>query len=213
VALARAIAVEPQGLLLDEPLGALDLALRRQMQDELVRIQKSVGTTFVHVTHDQEEAMSIADRIVVMNKGRIEDMGPPSRIYLRPATLFAATFMGESNILAGEAAESAGECTWVGTILGRLPVPGHAPAKERVNLLARPEHIHIDAGAADGSISLGPATVAEAVFQGTHLKLRLNAGAQGNVPLIARAAADRVVAPGDRVEPHIRPQNLVLLRG
>ena len=86
VALARAIAVEPKVLLLDEPLGALDLALRRQMQEELVRIQKSVGTTFVHVTHDQEEAMSIADRIVVMNKGRIEDIGPPSRVYLRPAS-------------------------------------------------------------------------------------------------------------------------------
>ena len=121
VALARAIAVEPKVLLLDEPLGALDLALRRQMQEELVRIQKSVGTTFVHVTHDQEEAMSIADRIVVMNKGRIEDMGPPSRIYLRPATLFAATFMGESNILAGEVVEAAGECTWIRTAVWYPP--------------------------------------------------------------------------------------------
>jgi spermidine/putrescine transport system ATP-binding protein len=95
VALARAIAVEPKVLLLDEPLGALDLALRRQMQEELVRIQKRLGTTFVHVTHDQEEAMSIADRVVVMNRGRVEDVGPPSRVYLRPASLFTAAFMGE----------------------------------------------------------------------------------------------------------------------
>ena len=131
VAVARAIAVEPKVLLLDEPLGALDLALRRQMQEELVRIQKSVGTTFVHVTHDQEEAMSIADRIVVMNKGRIEDIGPPSRIYLRPATRFAATFMGESNILAGEAVEAAGECTWIKTAAGTLPVPCRAATGER----------------------------------------------------------------------------------
>ena len=97
VALARALAVEPEVLLLDEPLGALDLKLRRQMQDELKAIQRRVGTTFVHVTHDQEEAMAIADRIVVMNAGRIEDFGPPREVYLHPKTLFTASFMGEVN--------------------------------------------------------------------------------------------------------------------
>lgn len=213
VALARAIAVEPKVLLLDEPLGALDLSLRRQMQDELVRIQKSVGTTFVHVTHDQEEAMSIADRIVVMNKGRIEDMGPPSRIYLRPATLFAATFMGESNILAGEAVEAAGECTWVKTALGTLPVPGHAAVGEQVSVLARPEHVHVDSSADAGAIAFGRGTVTEAMFQGTHLRLRLNAGPQGAVPITARAAADQSVTVGDSLPLSVRSQNLVLLRG
>ncbi|MEX0697453.1 MAG: ABC transporter ATP-binding protein, partial [Dongiaceae bacterium] len=107
VALARAIAVAPAVLLLDEPLGALDLTLRRQMQGELVRIQKRLGTSFVHVTHDQEEAMSIADTIVLLNRGRIEDSGPPDRIYLRPASVFAATFMGDSNILAGRVVAAA----------------------------------------------------------------------------------------------------------
>ena len=102
VALARALAVEPDVLLLDEPLGALDLKLRRAMQDELKNIQRRVGTTFVHVTHDQEEAMAIADRIVVMNAGRIEDVGPPARIYRHPASLFAAEFMGEMNRFGGE---------------------------------------------------------------------------------------------------------------
>ncbi|MFN2332698.1 MAG: ABC transporter ATP-binding protein [Halomonas sp.] len=97
VALARALAVNPDVLLLDEPLGALDLKLRRSMQDELKAIQREVGTTFVHVTHDQEEAMAIADRIVVMNAGRIEDQGPPDRVYRRPCSLFAANFMGEVN--------------------------------------------------------------------------------------------------------------------
>ena len=87
VALARALVVEPAVLLLDEPLGALDLKLRRQMQDELKAIQKRVGTAFVHVTHDQEEAMAIGDVIVVMNEGAIEDVGPPERVYLQPATL------------------------------------------------------------------------------------------------------------------------------
>jgi spermidine/putrescine transport system ATP-binding protein len=97
VALARALVVEPQLLLLDEPLGALDMKLRRQMQDELKALQKRVGTAFVHVTHDQEEAMALADQIVVMNEGRIEDMGVPERVYAKPATRFAANFMGESS--------------------------------------------------------------------------------------------------------------------
>ena len=101
IALARALVVEPAVLLLDEPLGALDLKLRRQMQEELKAIQKRVGTTFVHVTHDQDEAMAIADTIVVMNEGRIEDQGPPERVYLRPKTRFAADFMGDSNFIDG----------------------------------------------------------------------------------------------------------------
>ncbi|MBE9552237.1 MAG: ABC transporter ATP-binding protein, partial [Proteobacteria bacterium] len=101
VALARALVVEPSVLLLDEPLGALDMKLRRQMQEELKAIQRKVGTTFVHVTHDQEEAMAIADRIVVMNNGFIEDMGEPERIYLRPASRFTANFMGENNLIEG----------------------------------------------------------------------------------------------------------------
>ena len=212
VALARAIAVEPKVLLLDEPLGALDLALRRQMQEELVRIQKSVGTTFVHVTHDQEEAMSIADRIVVMNKGRIEDIGPPSRIYLRPATRFAATFMGESNILAGEAVEAAGECTWIKTAVGIVPVPGRATMGERINVLIRPEHMQSGRGVDANAVSLGQAIVSEAVFQGTHLRLRLNAGSNGDVPILARTEADTAVTVGDRLNLAVRSQNLVLLR-
>ena len=99
VALARALIIEPAVLLLDEPLGALDLKLRRQMQDELKAIQRRVGAAFVHVTHDQEEAMALADHCVVMNRGRIEDEGPPERVYAKPATRFSATFMGESTVL------------------------------------------------------------------------------------------------------------------
>lgn len=97
VALARALAVDPDVLMLDEPLGALDLKLRQQMQKELKPIQRQVGTTFVHVTHDQEEAMAMADRIALMNAGRIVDAGTPESIYLRPASLFSAGFMGEIN--------------------------------------------------------------------------------------------------------------------
>ena len=103
VALARALIVEPSVLLLDEPLGALDLKLRRQMQDELKAIQKRVGTAFIHVTHDQEEAMALADHVVVMNNGRIEDQGTPEKVYAKPASIFSATFMGESTIADGYA--------------------------------------------------------------------------------------------------------------
>jgi len=99
VALARAIVNEPEVLLLDEPLGALDLQLRREMQIELKRIQSEVGITFIHVTHDQEEAMTMADTIAVMRAGRIEQLGAPSDLYDRPATPFVANFLGQSNLL------------------------------------------------------------------------------------------------------------------
>ena len=101
VAVARALINEPDVLLLDEPLGALDLKLRRQMQIELKRIQTEVGTTFVHVTHDQEEAMTMADTVAVMNAGRIEQMGHPADIYELPKTAFVANFLGQANLFAG----------------------------------------------------------------------------------------------------------------
>ncbi len=104
VALARAIVNNPRVLLLDEPLGALDLKLRKQMQLELKRIQNEVGITFVHVTHDQEEAMTMADTIAVMNGGRIEQLGSPAELYERPRTAFVAGFLGKSNLLDGTVA-------------------------------------------------------------------------------------------------------------
>ena len=102
VAVARALINEPDVLLLDEPLGALDLKLRRQMQIELKRIQVEVGTTFVHVTHDQEEAMTMADTIAVMNGGRVEQLGAPTQIYENPATAFVANFLGQCNLIPGQ---------------------------------------------------------------------------------------------------------------
>ncbi|MGB5987062.1 MAG: ABC transporter ATP-binding protein, partial [Desulfobacterales bacterium] len=139
VALARALVVAPQVLLLDEPLGALDLNLRRQMQAELLQIQKKVGTTFVHVTHDQEEAMSIADVIAVMNQGRLEDVGPPRRVYLKPASRFTATFMGDSNIVPGEVTENIESEMVIETPLGKLTLPGEMTPRTRVELSLRPE--------------------------------------------------------------------------
>ena len=149
VALARALAVEPDVLLLDEPLGALDLKLRRQMQDELKAIQRRVGTTFVHVTHDQEEAMAIADRIVVMNAGRIEHHGPPREVYLYPKTLFTASFMGEVNRIPVQGGRAP---------FGPVPVPDGT-------LLIRPEAIR-----PTGSLHIGLCKVEDAAFFGTHVR-------------------------------------------
>jgi spermidine/putrescine transport system ATP-binding protein len=109
VALARALVNRPDVLLLDEPLGALDLKLRRQMQIELKRIQQEVGLTFIHVTHDQEEAMTMADSIAVMNAGRLEQLGDPATLYEEPASTFVANFLGQSNMLTARVTGSAGD--------------------------------------------------------------------------------------------------------
>lgn len=174
VALARALAVEPDVLLLDEPLGALDLKLRRAMQDELKEIQRKVGTTFVHVTHDQEEAMAIADRIVVMNAGRIEDEGTPARVYRAPATLFAADFMGEMNHIPAQVTDAGAE-----TAFGALPSQGLRAG--RATACLRPEAI----STGEAGFALGPATVRDAAFFGTHCRAHVIPEAAPELVLIA----------------------------
>ncbi len=161
VALARALAVDPDVLLLDEPLGALDLKLRRQMQDELKTIQRKVGTTFVHVTHDQEEAMAIADRIVVMNHGKVEDFGVPEDIYLRPKTLFTANFMGDINRIPAELVS----------------------AQARVVHGVRPENVGLK-----GDIALGPARLESAAFFGTYHRCHFRSADDRSTPYVAHLA-------------------------
>jgi spermidine/putrescine transport system ATP-binding protein len=158
VALARALAVEPEVLLLDEPLGALDLKLRRAMQDELKAIQRRVGTTFVHVTHDQEEAMAIADRIVVMSAGRIEDVGPPRQVYLSPRSLFSAGFMGEINKIPLDGA-------W-------RPVPGPGV------LCIRPEAF------GEHGLDLGTGRVVDAAFFGAYVRVHVAPDAAPGMRLV-----------------------------
>ncbi|MFD6259738.1 ABC transporter ATP-binding protein [Micromonospora chalcea] len=145
VALARALINHPQVLLLDEPLGALDLKLRRQMQIELKRIQTEVGITFVHVTHDQEEAMTMADTVAVMNAGRIEQLGAPADIYEYPATAFVANFLGQSNLLAAEAGGRAADDVLVTAHGARFSVPaGRARLTDGPAFLGvRPEKLHL----------------------------------------------------------------------
>lgn len=201
VALARALAVEPDVLLLDEPLGALDLNLRRQMQAELKAIQRRVGATFVHVTHDQEEAMAIADRIVVMNAGRIEDEGPPERVYRQPRSRFAGGFLGEMNFI--EAVRRGGAFE---TALGPLRLPCAAPEGARVALCARPEHVGPGRG-----LPIGPAEVLETVFQGVHRRVRARPRAAPALDLLALLPAGMDAAPGDVLELALDPKSVTVL--
>ena len=208
IALARALVVEPRVLLLDEPLGALDMKLRRQMQGELKTIQQRVGTTFVHVTHDQEEAMAIADTIVVMNHGSIEDIGPPERIYLRPATRFTATFMGESNILEGRIMATGDNVVTVATDLLTLDIPGTANSQNDVAISIRPEHLHITKG--EQRVSLTQGCVVDTGFLGTHRQCAVQA--KGVEYLIrVRLGQTQVVTPGDTVSLYVNPADAVLL--
>jgi spermidine/putrescine transport system ATP-binding protein len=156
VALARALINQPQVLLLDEPLGALDLKLRRQMQLELKQIQTEVGLTFVHVTHDQEEAMTMADTIAVMNAGKVEQLGAPTELYENPMTTFVANFLGQSNFFDGSIVDRAGDVAIVDVQGNRVGVPlsrVHSSG-DAVHVGVRPEKLRIqfldDAETRDG---------------------------------------------------------------
>jgi len=210
VALARALVVAPKVLLLDEPLGALDLNLRRQMQQELLHIQKKVGTTFVHVTHDQEEAMSIADVIAVMNNGHLEDVGPPARVYMKPKTLFSATFMGESNMFEGTVAGRSVETIEVDTAFGRLEVSGTAEPGARVTLSIRPEQIIADDGDARGPVPLGVLQVAEVSFFGTHHRC-LGRHVNSDQTMIVRLPQHQAARPGDKLNMSVQREDIVML--
>jgi spermidine/putrescine transport system ATP-binding protein len=175
VALARALVNRPDVLLLDEPLGALDLKLRRQMQIELKQIQSEVGLTFIHVTHDQEEAMTMADSIAVMNAGRIEQLGDPATLYEQPVSVFAANFLGQSNLLRATIDGSAGNGTVQVTSHGqRLEADAaHVPQGARdVWLGVRPEKLQL--GDQGGPNQL-KGTVTDASFTGvaTHYLVRM----------------------------------------
>ncbi len=148
VAVARALVNRPDVLLLDEPLGALDLKLRRQMQIELKRIQSEVGTTFIHVTHDQEEAMTMADTIAVMNAGVIEQMGAPAEMYDLPKTAFVANFLGQSNLVQGQITGQEGDLLVVRVPGGdvRVPVSRSADTTGSLVVGVRPEKLRVANG-------------------------------------------------------------------
>ncbi|GAA2295935.1 ABC transporter ATP-binding protein [Streptomyces violaceusniger] len=160
VAVARALINHPRVLLLDEPLGALDLKLRRQMQLELKRIQTEVGITFIHVTHDQEEAMTMADTVAVMNGGRVEQRGAPAELYENPGTTFVANFLGTSNLIEAEITDKSGGDLVLTAAGGRLALPADrcsAPVRTGGKLLVgvRPEKITLAHAEDAGSVPEG----------------------------------------------------------
>ena len=192
VALARALVNRPRVLLLDEPLGALDLKLRKQMQLELKAIQHDIGITFVHVTHDQEEAMTMADRIAVMNQGHIEQLGPPAELYERPETAFVAGFLGVSNLLPGTVEGPDAIRLANGTVV-RCQVDGKAgPVAAGV----RPEKITIG----DGGGNTLEGTVRETAYIGVATQVVVETKA-GTVHVFAQNidAGARVPPPGSNV--------------
>ena len=180
VALARALVNQPALLLLDEPLGALDLKLRHQMQLELKRIQQDVGITFIYVTHDQEEAMTMSDRIGVMNEGRLEQVGPPRDVYELPATPFVAGFLGASNLLEGHMEEARDGYVRVSLVTGEsVSVPVERlpeGASGAISVGVRPEKLHVrrehTGGDAAGANQLA-ARVVESSYTGVSTSYRL----------------------------------------
>ena len=170
VALARALALEPEVLLLDEPLGALDQKLRKEVQVQLKHLQRSLGITFVFVTHDQEEALTMSDRITVMNRGRVEQLDDAARIFEQPATEFVANFMGAANFFAGTVAAVEGDSLRAKLRAGgevRLPAAGDARAGEDIRFVVRPEKLDLRARdlSARGVPSV-PVTIEDRVYQG-----------------------------------------------
>jgi spermidine/putrescine transport system ATP-binding protein len=193
VALARALVNNPRVLLLDEPLGALDLKLRKQMQLELKRIQHEVGITFVHVTHDQEEAMTMADTIAVMDQGHIEQLGPPAELYERPTTAFVAGFLGISNMLPGTVEGPDAVRLANGTVV-RAHVDGkRGPVAAGV----RPEKITIGDGGGANSLE---GTIAETAYIGVATQVVVDTAA-GTVQVFAQNidSGGRVPPPGSNV--------------
>lgn len=171
VALARALVNRPALLLLDEPLGALDLKLRRQMQIELKYIQMDIGLTFLHVTHDQEEAMDMADIVAVMNKGQIEQMGAPEKLYDRPKTAFVAKFLGQSNIFVGEVAETGAESVSINFKGNKITAPIARSEKTtgKIAIGVRPEktQFHSTKPEANSTTNvLGPGEISDIRFTG-----------------------------------------------
>jgi spermidine/putrescine transport system ATP-binding protein len=175
VALARALVNRPAALLLDEPLGALDVKLRKQMQLELKRIQHELGTTFVYVTHDQEEALAMSDRIAVMHEGRVEQVGAPREIYERPSSAFVADFIGSLNALSITVDDVVGGCAVArigedGRIV--VPVASGATRGASLRLAVRPEHVQLADGIESGSRLEG--TVAEIVYLGMYTQFHVD---------------------------------------
>lgn len=199
VALARALCIEPDVLLMDEPLSNLDAKLRVEMRTVIKNIQHNVGITTVYVTHDQEEAMAVSDRIAVMNAGVIQHVGKPKSIYQRPANLFVATFIGRSNVIKGKLVVDGGK-TYLETLSGyRAEIHTVRPEqqkKQEITLSVRPEEFLLDRDSTEGISAI----VDDCVFLGlnTHYFVHLSSGEE--VEIIQESSIDSIIEPGSEIK-------------
>jgi spermidine/putrescine transport system ATP-binding protein len=224
VALARALINHPQVLLLDEPLGALDLKLRKQMQIELKRIQSEVGITFIYVTHDQEEAMTMSDRIAVMRAGKIDQLGDPESLYERPATAFVAGFLGVSNLLEGEVAGHEGGMISIrltdGTII-RAPSPEGLGSTHEVRLGVRPEKLRVVAASggdgAGAELNAMAGTVLDSSYIGVSTQYLVETRDGHKITAYAQnletAGVAEALADGEQVRLTWQPRHTFVLAG
>ena len=213
VALARALVNRPAVLLLDEPLGALDLKLRRQMQVELKEIQREVGITFVYVTHDQEEALAMSDRIAVISEGRVIQCGAPEDVYENPDEAFVAGFIGISNLMEG-VVESNGEVKLASGQKVSAPLPDDLARGETVQLSVRPEKIALD-DLERGMVSVD-GTVERRVYQGVNTQVTVSLGEGARVVALEqntyRAASNDRWEPGTKVQVGWHADHCLVLR-
>ena len=215
VAIARSLVNEPAVLLLDEPLGALDLKLRLQMQLELKALQNRLGTTFIYVTHDQGEALTMSDRIAVMNRGKVEQIGPGREIYLRPRTTFVARFIGETNLLAGTVLSADAATALVETAGLTMRVRSterHAPG-EAVSLSIRPEAVELRpaSGAEVDGLNAVRARVTDTTFYGSTIRYQVALPSGATLDAQHLAGDELAFAIGDEALACFRPESVVVL--
>ncbi|MEC8919000.1 MAG: ABC transporter ATP-binding protein [Pseudomonadota bacterium] len=202
IALARALVCEPDVLLLDEPLSALDAGLRSQLQVELLRVQKRLGMTFVFVTHDQDEAMVMSDRIAVLDDGHIQQVGPPQEVYERPANAFVARFMGHGNLYRIHRRDGSRLSTEIGT----LQMDGSSQGEL---VLMRPETLDLKPGHVEGPNHL-PGTITERLYRGSHAEFRISI-ADTTLQATVNNRGRRLPDVGDEVTVVVAPEDLVTL--
>ncbi|MET1160021.1 MAG: ABC transporter ATP-binding protein [Thermoprotei archaeon] len=213
VALARALVVEPRVLLLDEPLSNLDAKLRIEMREEIKRLQKKLGITTIYVTHDQVEAMSISDRIAIMNRGRLIQYGPPHEVYFKPNSLFVADFLGRSNILYGELVEKKDEYVVVrvpGLDKDLVGVPTVKDLPRKVAVVIRPETVRLvtDKKAVASMDNVLSGRVDIAMFLGDKIEARLKIGREGLVIYLPNTMS---VSPGMELTIRLPPENTIVV--
>jgi putative spermidine/putrescine transport system ATP-binding protein len=213
VALARVLVTRPRILLLDEPLSALDKNLREEMKYWIKDLQKSLGITTIYVTHDRGEALTMSDRIGVMNKSRVVRVGTPTEIYERPGDLFVTTFIGESNLLDARVQSSTPGLVELALGDGsRVPAPRRNAfaAGQRVKLVIRPENILLDAAGVDGLASL-PAVVEAKIYQGALIRYRLSAAGQSLVAEVQNQVGRAQHDAGSRITAYWHPERTEVL--